>query len=140
MDILKLFIPTFIFYFVIDYVWIAIIASKFYSQELGDLVRRNGSGGIDANLIPGFIVYVLLVSGLIIFVYPRIQNKRILPVIVYGFLFGVITYGVYNLTNLAILDGFGARLAIADMLWGGVVCVLTALFLYYFHQLLHKKL
>lgn len=137
MDFLKLLIPTFIFYLVVDYIWLGFIASKFYSQELGMLVHRKSDGGIDISLFPGIVAYVFLVLGLILFVYPKIQNSsNMMSVLVYGFLFGIIVYGVYDMTNLATLKNFGVHLAVVDMLWGGFVCALTTLFIYFISRMI----
>jgi uncharacterized membrane protein len=38
-------------------------------------------------------------------------------------LFGLITYGTYDLTNLATLKDWPALLSIVDMLWGTVLTV-----------------
>ena len=46
-----------------------------------------------------------------------------------GAFFGLVVYGVYELTNLAVLDGWPVALVAIDMAWGtflsAVVSVLT---------------
>jgi len=136
-DFIKLFIPTFFFFLLIDYIWIGIIASKYYSSEFGELARRTASGAINANIFAAFAAYFLLVFGMIYFVYPKIQsNSSLIEIIITGALFGFIIYGVYDMTNLAILKGFGVKLAIVDMIWGGIVCMIVSLFLYIFSKIL----
>ena len=53
---------------------------------------------------------------------------------VYGALFGLFTYGTYDLTNRATLRGFSTKLALVDWLWGTlltgtVAAIATALLL-----------
>jgi uncharacterized membrane protein len=54
----------------IDLIWIALVMKNFYSQELGDLARRDG-----LSLAPrwgaALFVYVLLPVGIVTFVRPR---------------------------------------------------------------------
>ena len=44
-----------------------------------------------------------------------------------GALLGLVVYGLYNYTNLAILDKWSSTLSIVDTLWGGVIFGLTTL-------------
>jgi uncharacterized membrane protein len=43
----------------------------------------------------------------------------------WGFLYGVTLYGVYDMTNYALLDKYPLRMAIVDSAWGGVLCAVT---------------
>ena len=43
-----------------------------------------------------------------------------------GALFGLILYGVYDLTNLAILEKWTRSMTVADIAWGCVLCGSTA--------------
>ena len=38
-----------------------------------------------------------------------------------GAILGLIAYGTYDLTNLAVMKGFTTRIAIIDMIWGTVL-------------------
>jgi uncharacterized membrane protein len=35
-------------------------------------------------------------------------------------------YGTYDLTNLAVIKGYGVRIALVDMAWGAILSGLTA--------------
>jgi uncharacterized membrane protein len=45
----------------------------------------------------------------------------------WGALFGLVTYGIYDLTNRAILEKWSLRMTIADILWGCVLCGTTSM-------------
>ena len=43
-----------------------------------------------------------------------------------GALFGLMAYATYDLTNLAVLNGFTLRIALIDLAWGTVLSGVTA--------------
>ncbi|MBL9083633.1 MAG: DUF2177 family protein, partial [Planctomycetales bacterium] len=43
--------------------------------------------------------------------------------------FGLVLYGVYDLTNLATLEKWSLRVTIADMIWGTVLSAVMACWL-----------
>ncbi len=71
--------------------------------------------------------YVLYVVGLSLFVVgPALNANAWKHALLWGALFGFFAYATYDLTNLATLAQFPARVAIVDMAWGtflsGVSC------------------
>ena len=46
--------------------------------------------------------------------------------IAWGALFGLVVYGVYDLTNRAVLEKWPMRLTLADIAWGCVLCAATS--------------
>ncbi len=115
-------IVTVVLFLVMDLVWLGFIARDFYFEQLGELARRDGDA-FAPNWVSGLLVYVLIPAGLLLFVLPRtagVASK--LRQAAWGALYGVILYGVYDLTNHATLKGWSTKLVVADMLWGGVLC------------------
>ena len=43
-----------------------------------------------------------------------------------GFLFGLVAYATWNLTNLAVLKGFPASIVPIDMAWGSLATMATS--------------
>ena len=113
-------LPVFV---VVDFLWIGLVANGFYKRELGDLARRSGES-FDPRLAPAALLYVLVVIGLAVFVLPRARSLG--ETALYGALFGLISYGVYDLTNYATLNGFSLRMTMVDMAWGATLCAMTA--------------
>lgn len=106
----------------IDLVWLGVIMKEFYRQELGDLVRRQGP-----NMAPrwsaALLVYVLIPTSLMVFVRPLLgPNATGSSALLWGALFGLTLYGVYDLSNLAVLEKWTVRMTIADMAWGATIC------------------
>ena len=122
----KLYISTLVVLLMLDGVWLGLVAKGFYKDELGAMARRQGDA-----LTPiwwaALAVYVLLALGILWFVLPRVSVENpLLSGALWGFLFGVVTYGIYDMTNHATLAGYSQRLAAVDMLWGGVICCLSS--------------
>lgn len=114
------------FMLALDYLWIGVLMKGFYLRELGEITRRNGD-----TLTPrwgaAILVYLLIPAGLLLFVRPLIVSQpSVVNAFLRGALFGAVLYGVYDLTNLAILEKWSLRVTIVDIIWGTVLCGLSA--------------
>ena len=87
------------------------------------LVNKIQSSKMEVKTIYAVFAYSLMLLGLNIFVLPKIdtENVKVLDCLIYGFLFGVILYGVYDFTCAAVLKDWDIKLAFIDVLWGGFV-------------------
>ena len=119
---LKVFAVILPVFLVIDLVWLGILMKDFYSHELGELARRQGT-----SLAPRWwaasLVYLLIPAGLVLFVRPLFDsNTTTLQAIGWGALYGVVVYGVYDLTNLAVIEKWTIKMTLFDIAWGAVLC------------------
>ena len=107
-------LPTFL---VIDLVWLGFIARSFYQTHLGHLMRAN------VNWVAAVVFYLVFVAGIVVLVvWPAIERESLAWALSLGALFGLVTYAAYDLTNLAVLEGFSLKIALVDLLWGTVLC------------------
>ena len=84
------------------------------------------------NMKYAFVSYILLVYGLYFFVYKHITKKNwINESIINGFIFGLIVYGVFDMTNLAIFKNYSLFTGLIDMLWGSLLMSITSFLTYY---------
>ncbi len=128
--IIEFFILAFLV-FVADYLWLGVIMKGFYQQELGALMRQ-GPQGFSPRIAPAILVYLLIPLGVLLFVGPRVDpHGSLLTAAVWGATFGLIVYGIYDLSNLAILQDWKLRVTIADILWGMFLCGISAVVLYF---------
>jgi uncharacterized membrane protein len=75
------------------------------------------------NIPASILVWMLIVLGLILFVLPRIPRTGTgIEGVLWGGLFGLVVYGVYDLTNYALLKDWRLSMTIVDMLWGMAAC------------------
>jgi len=119
----KLYILVLLVFLAIDMLWLGGIMAKFYKAELGVLVRRTGE-----NLAPvwwaALVVYLLIPLGIMLFVLPQAGSAG--SSFIWGFLYGVILYGVYDFTNYSLLANWPWRMTFVDVLWGGWICAFTS--------------
>lgn len=100
----------------IDFVWLTAVAKKFYYKNLGALLREK------ADLGAAIAFYVLYIIGMCYFVLaPAVDAASFTLALRNGALYGLFTYGTYDLTNLATLRGWPRRVVLVDMVWGVVV-------------------
>lgn len=76
--------------------------------------------------LPAAFCYILLCFALNYFI---LRTHR--PVFD-AFLLGVVIYGVFDATNLAILKKWNTKLALTDTLWGGLLFATTTFIVYSF--------
>jgi uncharacterized membrane protein len=120
-QILLAYVVTLVAFLGIDYVWLAWIAKQTYASEMGGLLREQ------PNFVAAAAFYLLYCAGLVLFaVNPGLKGASVLLALGLGAALGLVAYGTYNLTALAVLNGFSMRLAIIDMAWGAFVSACAA--------------
>jgi len=122
---IKLFIIALPVFFVIDMVWLVLVAKKFYQEQIGFLMKP----GI--NWLVAIIFYFLFIAGLVIFVIsPAVEKHSWVHALIFGALFGLITYATYDLTNLATLKDWPLLVTVVDLIWGTVLASSISLITY----------
>lgn len=107
---------------VFDLVWIGTFMGKKYQDQ----VQQIQNDKMVVRPLFAVLAYLLMVIGLNVFVLPRIRKGyELQDSIKYGFLFGIVLYGVYDFTIAAVLKDWNISLAITDVLWGGIVYFLA---------------
>jgi uncharacterized membrane protein len=105
----------------IDFFWLGIVMSKFYKDELGVLARIS-NGALTPVMWAAGIVYVLIPLGIVLFALPRVSAEHVVSsALFWGFLYGIVLYGVYDMTNYALVSKWSLRMSIVDILWGGTI-------------------
>ena len=103
-------------FFIIDMVWLGLVAKGFYRRHLGELMTSK------VNWAAAILFYFLFIVGLVTFVIrPAVQTGMPLQALLYGALFGLICYATYDLTNLATLKDWPLVVTIVDLIWGTVL-------------------
>jgi len=125
MQFLKLYLMTLVIFFLVDIVWLGVISKKLYKEYLGHLMGP-------VNWPAALIFYALFIAGLVFFVItPAIEKESLVYAITVGAFFGLITYGTYDLTNLATLKDWPVTITIIDLIWGTFLNAATAGITYY---------
>jgi len=123
---IMLFFQSIIAFLAIDMVWITQVASPWMKKSVPHLMAQS------PNLIAALVFYVIyLLALLYLIVIPALNQKIGYQLLAtQSFIFGFTAYATYDLTNLAVMKGYPVSMAIADMLWGGLLTMLTALIVY----------
>lgn len=122
---LKFYIITIPIFFIIDMIWLGLVAKGFYNKYLGFLMRPQ------VNWTAAVIFYFLFIIGIIFFaVQPALQTESWSKAMIYGALFGFFTYATYDLTNLATIKDWPLTVTVIDIIWGTVLCGIVSLVSY----------
>jgi len=122
---IKLFLIALPVFFIIDMAWLGLVAKKFYDQHLGFLMKP------DITWYAAIIFYLLFITGLITFVIsPAVEKHSWSHAILFGALFGLITYSTYDLTNLATIKDWPVIVTVVDLIWGIVLSASVSIITY----------
>jgi len=120
----------FAFFTVVDLLWIRVVAARLYQSQVGGLLVSGGemTGG---RVAAALLTWVLIVLGVLCFALPRgVQSGSALAALGWGALLGLVIYGVYDLTNYAVLRGWTLKVTLADIAWGTFACGMLGFLLY----------
>ncbi|MEO5894103.1 MAG: DUF2177 family protein [Vicinamibacterales bacterium] len=111
-------------FMLLDALWLGVVMKDFYRQQLAPILRLADGGGMAPNWPAAFVVYVLLGTGIAVFVIPRAATVS--SAAVYGALLGLVVYGVYDFTNYSTLRQWPFALTLVDVMWGSVATAASA--------------
>jgi uncharacterized membrane protein len=105
----------------IDLTWLGFIARDFYRAQMGQLLADQPRWTV------AFLFYGLYCVGVVLFaVLPGLRDGGVPRAALLGAAFGFFAYATYDLTALAVIRGYPAILAIADIAWGTVLTAIVA--------------
>ena len=110
-----------IIFLIIDVIWLTLATKSFYRPLIGNLLTDQPVMWAAA------LFYVLYVFGMaVVVIQPCIESTSVLKTVYIGFIFGLVAYGTYNLTNMAVLKGWSPAVTFVDMFWGGSLTAVSA--------------
>jgi len=113
---IKIYAIALTVFFALDMVWLGLVAKNFYRDQIGFLMKSE----INWTAAIGF--YLLFIVGLVLFVIaPAIAKNSWVHALLFGALFGLITYATYDLSNLATLKDWPLLVTIVDLAWGATL-------------------
>ncbi|XKT74357.1 MAG: DUF2177 family protein [Patescibacteria group bacterium UBA2163] len=115
IQIISLYALTIPVFFLIDMVWLGVIAKNFYSNQIGFLMG-------EVNWVAAIVFYLLFIVGILVFaVLPALESGSLMRAVMLGAFFGFIAYATYDLTNLAVVKDWPILVTVVDMAWGAVL-------------------
>jgi uncharacterized membrane protein len=114
----QLFLAVAVVFVGLDALWRGVVARKLYRHQLGELLRPR------PQWLAVVALYALYLAGLVYFVLS--WSISVGEAMVNGAFFGLVTYGVYNLTNAATLRDWPWLVVLVDLAWGAVLTAVTS--------------
>ena len=109
----KILISAIVFVF-IDSIYLNLIKDYFSNQ-----IRLIQGSHIKMNYLAAIICYIFLIFGINYFIIK--PNRSIQD----AFLLGLVIYGVFETTNMALFSKWSWLTVLIDTLWGGILFALT---------------
>jgi uncharacterized membrane protein len=114
------YVATAIVFLGLDVVWLS-RALGFYREQMGGLLLEQPRLGYAAGF---YAVYVVGIVALV--VLPGAAEQSWVRVLWSAALLGLVAYGTYDMTNMAVLKGYSLPLALVDLAWGVVATTVSA--------------
>jgi uncharacterized membrane protein len=109
--------------FVLDIIWLSMIAQPLYQQGIGHLMAD------EPNFLFAGMFYLVYAAGLIWFaLMPNRHHRGLKNTFATAAAFGFFVYASYDLTNLALLKDWSLSLSVIDVTWGTLLSGVSAAF------------
>jgi uncharacterized membrane protein len=106
---------------VLDLIWLRYAGDAIFRPEVGEMLTDK------PNLVAAGLFYVFFAAGLVYFaVLPGLRAGSIVTALVNGAVLGFVAYMTFDLTSLAILKVWSAKLSLIDISWGAFVSAISA--------------
>jgi uncharacterized membrane protein len=98
----------------IDFIYLNVMKGYFFNQ-----IQSVQGSSVKMNYLGAALCYIFLIVGINYFIIkPRKSVSD-------AFLLGIVIYGVYETTNLALFKNWSFLTVIIDTLWGGLLFAIT---------------
>lgn len=106
----------------LDAVWLSV-----NKQRYGAMVASMQGGALmRVKLLPAIVAYVLMGIAVVFLILPSVMTQKAVrngrptffQCIKVASLYGLVVYGIYNATNLAIFANYPISIAVMDTAWG----------------------
>tara|TARA_B100001109_G_C18584557_1_gene344919 strand:+ start:66 stop:470 length:405 start_codon:yes stop_codon:yes gene_type:complete len=118
-------------FLIIDIIWLSFAVKFFYRPNIGHLLLEKPVMWAAAMF---YIIYIVGIG--VVIIEPSINYENVFSFLLKSFVFGLVAYGTYNLTNMATIKGWSQNVVFVDMLWGGFLTAFSS----YYGIFLAKKL
>lgn len=119
----KLFVTTIVFV-ILDSIYLNLSKDYFSNQ-----IKLVQGIPIKINYLATLLCYIFLIFGINYFIIN--PNRSIQD----AFLLGLVIYGVFETTNMALFAKWSWTTVFIDILWGGILFALTTSIVYKFYKL-----
>jgi uncharacterized membrane protein len=118
---------TLVIVFICDFVWLSANKDKYSA-----MVQQVQPGEpFSINIPAAAVTYVLVALAFVMIVIPKLetmnaQRQSLAEASLAGGLVGLVIYGIYNATNMAIFKNYDTTVAFIDTIWGVVLFAIAS--------------
>ena len=106
----------------LDFLWLGTIGRPLYQERMGEWLAPK------PNMTAALLFYAIYIVGVSYFVIvPALEAGSLGKAAFSGFLFGLVAYATWDLTNLAVLKDFPSSIVPIDMAWGAIATMVTSI-------------
>ncbi len=121
MKMTKSFFTALVLFIIFDFLWLGFVMKDFNMAQLAEIGRIE-EGVFQMNYSAAAFTYLLMAMAVSLYVLPQLKkDDSLIKVFFRGATLGLIIYGVFDLTNLAILKNYPVNFIAPDMAWGAFV-------------------
>jgi uncharacterized membrane protein len=119
--LLKAYAACVVVFLALDLTWLGLVAKGFYAEQMGHLVRPDVRWGA------AILFYLIYVAAIVVLcVVPAVEKQSLARAVSLGAVFGLAAYAAFDLTSLALLKDFPAKVVWVDLTWGTVLTAAVA--------------
>lgn len=119
-------ISIIILFVLLDAVYLYLTANIFKTT-----VKNISGKTLTSRYYSGLVVYIALAVGVMVFVLPNIRTTSKMNIIkdslLYGGLFGLVTYATFDFTNHFMFEGWPLTVSIMDTVWGTILTAMVCM-------------
>jgi len=90
-----------------------------FSGQYNTMMKNIQKSPLKMKPLYALVVYILMILGWKLLIDK--PNEKQSNIVSNSIILGLIIYGVFDFTNLAIFDNYSLKLGLIDMLWGGIL-------------------
>lgn len=136
ITMLSVYAITAVVFFLIDMIWLGVVAKGFYARHLGHLLREQ------VNWPAAVAFYLVYIAGIQVFVVgpALIGDWRMGHAALLGGMLGFFAYCTFDLTALALFKSWPLQVAAVDICWGTLLTAVTTTMAVFLARALFKAL
>ena len=119
---MKLILKISIIMILIDSIWLNLFMANIFGKMIKNITGKN----MELDLLAALLAYSCMVLGVRYLGIPNIRDKHVFnDSIFYGTLLGLLSFGVFDFTNKAVIPGYKWSVTLLDITWGCILNILT---------------
>jgi uncharacterized membrane protein len=112
---------TLIAFVLLDAAWLALFAIEMFKHAVGPILREQ------PDILAAVAFYLIYAAGLFaLAVRPAAVSHSLRMAITNGAIVGLTAYATFDLTNLAVIQGWTPAIVLMDMAWGAAASATAA--------------